>query len=232
MHGFASSARNTWQATGHLLALARAGRYVIAPDLLGHGGSAKPLDSGSYTLDGMVGIVSGALAAFGGGAAEADLLGYSLGARIGGEVLGRGGPWRRAVLGGYDGRALFDDVDLDNLVVGMSAVGRNGSPAADTGTSAVPLGTRRIFEMARAVPGNDQQALLALLTGLAGSGQLRPLPDLPVLIVAGTDDPLAGRAEELAAGSPDASFLAVPGRDHISTVPSHLFRAAVVDFLA
>ncbi|MDQ6658383.1 MAG: alpha/beta hydrolase, partial [Actinomycetota bacterium] len=34
VHGFGSSAQYTWQTTGHLIGLARAGRYVIAPDLL------------------------------------------------------------------------------------------------------------------------------------------------------------------------------------------------------
>lgn len=222
VHGFASSARYTWQSTGHLLALARAGRYVIAPDLLGHGDSAKPHDPGSYTLDGMVDIVTGVQEAFGDGARHADLLGYSLGSRIGWEVLQRGGPWRRAVLGGYDGRALFDGVDLAGLVAGMTAI---ANPT-------VPPATRRIIEIARAVPGNDQQALLALLTGLAGSGRRRPLPELPLLLVVGTDDPLGVRAEELALASPQARFLTVPGRDHISTVPSRIFRSGVVDFLA
>jgi pimeloyl-ACP methyl ester carboxylesterase len=54
---------------------------------------------------------------------------------------------------------------------------------------------------------------------------------MPTLVAAGTEDPLASGAELLAAGLPDGTYLAIPGRDHVSAVPAAVFRRGVVEFL-
>lgn len=237
VHGFGSSAQYTWQTTGHLIGLARSGRYVIAPDLLGHGLSAKPTDPGAYTLNGLAELTVAARFAF----AEpgpADLLGYSLGARICWQLLtnGPGGPvgWRRAVLGGYDGRALFEAVDEPALRRSLGE--SNHSTGNSDGVEAVAdsqlsHATLRIADIARTVPGNSLPALLAVVRGLSGTGPSSRTPDVPVLLVAGTDDPIATGAARVAAAVPSAEFLPVPGRDHVSAVPASVFRKGAVEFL-
>lgn len=210
VHGFASNAADGWGRTGHLDTLARAGRTVIAPDLRGHGRSGKPHDAGAYTID----LVLDDLRRVVAGAAERlvrppdslDLLGYSLGSRLSWTLACRRLlPVRRMVLGGFDGRALFEGVDTEWLAGIAARLDRN-----------------------------DQVALRYLVEGLQGTGGIvdgAPLPELPTLVVAGDADDLARRAAEFAARLPRGEFLSVPDRDHISAVPAQVFRRGVVTFL-
>ena len=53
----------------------------------------------------------------------------------------------------------------------------------------------------------------------------------PVLVAVGTEDTLAGSAQELAAVLPRARALDIPGRDHMRSVGDKVFKQAVLDFL-
>ena len=228
VHGFGSSAESTWVATGHVRALRSAGRFVIAPDLRGHGRSAAPHDPADYSLDGMVEDLRAVVASTS-GADVIDVLGYSLGARLAAalaadvEASARGFAIRRLVLGGYDARLLFRGVDAEVL----QEVLRRPDGLADADPD-----TRRIAEVALASPGNDLVALSALLVGMPPTDRVLALPSVPTLVAAGTTDPLAADAAALAASMPRGTFLPIAGRDHISALTSSAFRAAVVEFLA
>jgi pimeloyl-ACP methyl ester carboxylesterase len=232
VHGFGSSAEYTWGTTGHLTALARTGRTVIAPDLRGHGLSDRPHQPDRYRFDALLADLAATIAATGG--PGLDVLGYSLGARLSWSLAADAGlRVRRLVLGGYDGRLLFEGVDARRLSALVGDLGAADAPAAHgreaARTAADP--TRRIAGIVHAVRGNDREALTALVTGLPGTVTHDPEPQIPTLVAAGTADPLASGAELLAAGLPDGEYLPIPGRDHVSAVPSGVFRRAVVEFL-
>src|SRR3954453_13904493 len=75
VHGFAPSAARTWGENGWIDLLTDMGRAVVAPDLLGHGTSAKPHDPAAYD-----GLEDDVLEAF--PPEPVDAIGFSLGARV------------------------------------------------------------------------------------------------------------------------------------------------------
>jgi pimeloyl-ACP methyl ester carboxylesterase len=54
---------------------------------------------------------------------------------------------------------------------------------------------------------------------------------VPVLIVRGSDDDIAGPAREIAAMIPGAEYVEIPGRNHMSAVGDKVFKEAALDFL-
>ena len=80
VHGFASNKAVNWVFPGWVTALTRAGRRVIALDNRGHGESAKLYVPAAYHSSLMAEDVRGLLDHLGLG--RADVMGYSMGARI------------------------------------------------------------------------------------------------------------------------------------------------------
>jgi pimeloyl-ACP methyl ester carboxylesterase len=81
--------------------------------------------------------------------------------------------------------------------------------------------------------GEDRLALAASSEGAQGNlgrVSLAGLP-MPVLVVAGARDEIAGDPQALADVIPGAKAVALPGCDHFSAIPHALFKAAVFDFL-
>lgn len=76
LHGFTGSSAN-WLP--HIPALSE-GQYVLAPDVLGHGRSASPLDSARYQMSAVAADLIALLDELGIG--QTDLLGYSMGGRL------------------------------------------------------------------------------------------------------------------------------------------------------
>src|SRR5712691_4199004 len=80
VHGFASNKEVNWVTPGWVSTLTRAGRRVIALDNRGHGASSKLYDPAAYHSATMAEDVRALLDHL--GIARADVMGYSMGARI------------------------------------------------------------------------------------------------------------------------------------------------------
>lgn len=156
------------------------------------------------------------------GEGEIDLVGYSLGARLAWDLARYPRvAVRRLVLGGLSAGEPFTLVDL---AAARAAVAGVAAPAD-------PL-TAMIVHMV-SLPGNRPAALLDLIEGLAAE-PFAPeggAPTQPVLLLGGSDDPMAAGIDELAARLPDARVQRVPG-DHLAAPHTPAFRDAVGAFLA
>ena len=80
IHGFASSKNVNWVYPRWVSELTKNGRRAIALDLRGHGESSKPYDPAQYGIARLAGDVTALMDHL--GVERADLMGYSLGARI------------------------------------------------------------------------------------------------------------------------------------------------------
>src|SRR3989442_15879596 len=99
VHGFASDYRLNWVGTRWQETLTNAGFRVIGLDCRGHGHSDKPHEEAAYAVDNMAGDVVRLLDHL--DVPTASYLGYSMGGRIGLEVvLDFPDRVQRAVLGG------------------------------------------------------------------------------------------------------------------------------------
>jgi pimeloyl-ACP methyl ester carboxylesterase len=223
VHGFASTAQVNWVYPGWIATLTRAGRRVIALDNRGHGASTKLYDPAAYDSALMAEDVRALLDHLGLG--RADVMGYSMGARIAAffalahpERLGRG------VLGGL-GIRLVEGVGLPTSI----ADALEAPALAD-----VHDPTGRMF---RAFAEQTKSDLKALAACIRGSRQTLTRAEAesinaPILVAVGSKDPVAGSAHELAALLPNARALDIPGRDHMLAVGDKVFKEGVVKFLS
>jgi pimeloyl-ACP methyl ester carboxylesterase len=223
VHGFAATAEVNWVEPGWVATLTGAGRRVIALDNRGHGASSKPHDPAAYHSARMAEDVRALLDHL--ELARADVMGYSMGARITAFfALAHPARLRRAVLGGL-GIRLVDGAGLpENIAQALEA------PAlAD-----VRDPTARTFRAFAEQTGSDLAALAACIRGSRQTLTREQVAAsrAPTLVAVGTKDTIAGSAHELAALLPAGRALDIPGRDHMLAVGDKVFKAAVVGFLA
>jgi pimeloyl-ACP methyl ester carboxylesterase len=223
VHGFASNKEVNWVYPGWVSALTRAGRRVIALDNRGHGQSTKLYDPAAYHTRLMAEDVYALLANL--GLARADVMGYSMGARIT-AFLASDYPAevRSAVLGGL-GIRLVEGAGLpETIAEGLEA------PTRDD----VSDPTAHMFRAFAEQTKSDLRALAACMRGTrqtlsrAEVGRIA----VPVLVAVGANDKIAGSPEALAALIPGGQALVIPGRDHMLAVGDKAFKAGVLDFLA
>jgi pimeloyl-ACP methyl ester carboxylesterase len=103
--------------------------------------------------------------------------------------------------------------------------------AADPQTISEPM--LKSFRQFADDQGEDRLALAALTRATDEpfkSEELAAL-DVPVLVVAGEHDELAGDPAGLAKAFADGRAVSLPGCDHFSAIPHALFKASVFDFL-
>jgi len=223
VHGFASTAHVNWVYPGWVATLVKAGRRVIALDNRGHGASSKLYDPAAYHSARMAGDVRALLDHV--GLPRADVMGYSMGARIA-AFFARAHPTRlrRGVLGGLGGH-LVDGVGLPESIA-------QALEAPSLADIADPTG--RTFRAFAEQTHSDLRALAACIRGSRQTLSPAELATIgaPVLVAVGTEDPVAGSAHELAALLPAGRAFDIPGRDHMLAVGDRAFKAAVLDFLA
>jgi pimeloyl-ACP methyl ester carboxylesterase len=228
VHGFAASTQENWVKAGWVQMLTRAGRRVVAIDLVGHGQSAKPHEPEAYSLARMADDVLGVVEHL--AIKKPDLIGFSLGARVVLELLRRRGDrFLLGVLCGVGETLVNPREERDPAVLAAAMA----APSAD----AVGDDMAKRFRLFAEGQGQDLRALAACVRGLSASaapwtratmGEIKN----EMLIVAGTGDDLAGAPEPLAAAFPNAKAKRIPGCGHMDCLTQPMFKAAVMDFLA
>ncbi len=222
LHGFASNRAEMWRRLGWYGAFERKGYRVIAPDLRGHGESAKPHEADAYARAAMVGDVLALMDHL--QIARADLMGYSMGARLAlAAALSHGERIDHLILGGVGAR-IFEQGGHAGLLA-------DAMMADDPDSIAEPM--LKSFRHFADEQGEDRLALAACVRA-PGEGFTREMLvhlNVPTLVVAGSRDMLAGSAAELAEAIAGAQAVTLPGCDHFSAIPHALFKASVFDFL-
>jgi pimeloyl-ACP methyl ester carboxylesterase len=220
VHGFASDYRLNWVGTRWQETLTNDGFKVIGIDCRGHGHSDKPHDEAAYNVELMAGDVVGVLDEL--DIESAAFLGYSMGARVGLEVLlEHPGRISRAILGGIGAAGAIEHAEQ------IARAFRAGEPSDD------PI-AQSFYAFASARPTNDLKALAACIVGLKPEAHPDRLAKIrtPILIVVGDRDDIATGAPELVELIPSARLVTIANRDHMSAVPAREFKQAALEFLS
>jgi pimeloyl-ACP methyl ester carboxylesterase len=223
IHGFASTHAVNWLFTQWAKTLTEDGRRVVMYDLRGHGRSEKLYDPGAYSFDALAGDLLRLLDHL--KISTADIMGYSMGGRIGTHfALAHPERARSLVLGG----------------VGVSLIS----------SSALPAGLAEAMEVEeiqdiddhglkifRGFAESTRSDLKALAACARGARRVFEPADLarietPTLVCVGTRDEVAGDPHPLAPLFRDVQIVDIPGRDHNRAVGDRVFKQAVLEFLA
>jgi len=223
VHGFASNAQVNWVYPGWVATLTKAGRRVLALDNRGHGASSKLCDPAAYHSAIMAEDARALLDHLSLG--TADVMGYSMGARIAAFLaLAHPARLRKAVLGGL-GSHLVDGVGLSESI----AEALEAPSLIDVRD---PQG--RVFRAFAEQTRSDLRALAACIRGSRQTLSREQVASIriPVLVAVGTKDTVAGSAHALAALLPSGRALDIPGRDHMLAVGDKVFKQEVLTFLS
>lgn len=223
IHGFASTKEVNWAYPGWVAALRRAGRRAIAIDNRGHGESQKLYDPALYHTALMAGDARALLDHL--AIARADIMGYSMGARIAAFLaLKHPDRVRAAILGGL-GIRLVDGVGLPESIA-------DALEAPSLADVADPTG--RTFRSFAEQTKSDRRALAACIRGTRQTLSRDEVARIrvPMLVAVGTKDAVAGSAQQLAALIPGARAVDIPDRDHMLAVGDKVFKAEVEKFLS
>jgi pimeloyl-ACP methyl ester carboxylesterase len=223
IHGFASNHAVNWVNTLWVKTLTRAGYRVVAFDNRGHGQSEKLYDPEAYNSYRMAEDGCRLLDHL--GIEKADVMGYSMGARITAHMALTAPERMRSMLLGGLGIHLVEGVGLPLGIADAMEV-RSLDDLTD------PM--QRMFRAFAEQTGSDLKALAACIRG---SRQVLTQEEvasirLPTLVSVGTKDDVSGSGPELAKLIPNATALDIPGRDHNLAVGDKVHKQGVLDFLA
>jgi pimeloyl-ACP methyl ester carboxylesterase len=222
IHGFASNHSVNWLNTMWSKTLAHGGYRVVAMDNRGHGQSGKLYDPAAYTSDLMAEDALRLLDHL--GIKRADVMGYSMGARISAHLALRHPERVRGLMMGGLGIHLIEGVGLP-----MGIADAMEAPSLSDLSDPMQCMFRAFAEATK----SDLKALAACIRG---SRQTLTRTDVmrintPTLISVGTNDGIAGSPHDLAALMPNARAFDIAGRDHNLAVGDKSHKEAVLDFL-
>ena len=189
IHGFASNHRINWVNPRWVETLTRGGRRVVAFDNRGHGSSQKLYQPHDYHTELMAGDAANLLAFL--EIERADVMGYSMGARIASFlVLAKPGLVRSLILGGLGDRLVHSAGLPDGIAEAMEA------PSLDSLSDP----TQRMFRAFADQTKSDRAALAACIRGSRQSLTPAAVAGIaaPTLIAIGTRDAVAGDPHKLA----------------------------------
>lgn len=219
LHGFASDAAEDWVETGWFDALVSAGHDVVAPDLRGHGRSAKSRDPADYRLD----VFAEDVAALSGhcwGGLRFSVIGYSMGAHVAMSVaLASIDRVESLILGGMGDRIAE--------TVGLAPQFADALDEPDDDQlDAFPPYAVRFRRHAASRPSNDLGVLAACLRGQSGRFDLGRLAAVtaPTLVITGEQDRLAGNPYPVAALFAAGIGATAPDANHASALAARKFR--------
>lgn len=223
IHGFASNATVNWRNTNWIKTLIGAGFRVVAIDNRGHGQSEKLYDPALYGAATMAEDVRRLMDHL--NIARADLVGFSMGARIAAFfALAHPERVRSLVFGGLG----------INMVRGVGAPEPIAAALETPNAEDIINDAARSFRVFAEQTKSDRRALAACIRSSRDkiSPELLATLHVPVLIAVGTDDVIAGSGAELAAIIPGAELLEIPGRDHMKSVGDLSHKKGVLEFLS
>jgi pimeloyl-ACP methyl ester carboxylesterase len=222
IHGFASSHAVNWLFPLWVRTLTGAGRRVIALDNRGHGRSQKLYDPADYHTSIMAQDASNLLDHL--GIERADVMGYSMGARIGAfVVLGHRGKARSLIMGGL-GIHLTEGFGLP-MSIAEAMEAESIEDLRDP--------QQKMFRGFAEATKSDRRALAACIRGsrqVLSPEEIHRI-DVPTLVCVGTRDEVAGDPHPLADMLPNGRAVDIPDRDHNRAVGDRVYKEAVLEFL-
>ncbi len=223
IHGFASTRDMNWVGPGWVNALTGAGYRVIAHDNRGHGESSKFYKQEDYSLKTMASDALALLDYL--SVTKCHVMGYSMGARIA-TTLAVTQPDRvsHLVLGG-NGYGMVEGTG-DWTPVHDALLANSLEDVSD------PRG--KTFRAFADQTKSDREALAACVMGVRQSIPEASFASIenPVLVAIGTQDDVAGSAEDLVKLLPNGRYLPIPNRDHMRAVGDKAYIDGVLAFFS
>lgn len=223
IHGFGTNAVLSWVESGWADRLVADGRRVVALDNRGHGESEKLYAPRDYGLTAVSEDARRLLDHL--GIARADVIGYSMGARVA-ALLAVAHPARvRSLVIGGMGKSLFVGLPPSTDIAA-------DIEAADVREAASERG--RMFRALVDRTEGDRKALAACMRAPrepVDADALSRLP-IPMLVAIGERDTIAGSLADVKRYLPLAELFEIPGRSHMGAVLDAEFIARVACFLS